>query len=417
MKKYLLQLGLVSFTAGAQLLANPSGADVIYGDVTITDSPGIGLLTIESNSDRSIIDWDDFSIGVFETTDVILPDSTSALLNRVTSSNLSVLLGALTSNGNVYVINENGVLIGSNATIFTGGFLASALDTLDTQFLNGGNMDFYSSQSNYVINYGQIVASNGDVILIGVNVENSGTILANGHVVALGASHEVIVKPADSERITISVLGDSGSTGIGVNNSSTGYIQAMQAELKSDGNPYAFAVNHQGWINVTGVSTDQGRVFLHTESNSQTDGGIMNIDGLVTAVNSDATGGYVEITGNDITLNNNCFIDASGNAGGGTVLVGGSLLNMDPTIPTAYTTTVTSGTFIDVNANYFGTGGTCVIWADDTTTFYGSIQSTGGVFSGNGGIVEVCGVNSTDNEGNINVSANMGSDGLILTCP
>lgn len=55
-------------------------------------------LTVHQHSHRAIINWQDFSIGAVDLTRFVQPSATSAVLNRVTGSNLSTLDGTLSAN-------------------------------------------------------------------------------------------------------------------------------------------------------------------------------------------------------------------------------------------------------------------------------------------------------------------------------
>ena len=83
-------------------------------------------------------------------------------------------------------------------------------------------------------------------------------------------------------------------------------------------------------------------------------------------------------------------IDASGDAGGGTVLVGGSKQGKGE-VRNALTTDVDSNSTIFADALREGDGGTVIVWADNTTFFDGKIYSRGGSEGGNGGFVETSG--------------------------
>ena len=60
----------------------------------------------------------------------------SYVLNRVTGGTESQILGQLVSNGAVYLVNPNGILIGEEAQVQTAGFIASTLDLLGEDLLD-----------------------------------------------------------------------------------------------------------------------------------------------------------------------------------------------------------------------------------------------------------------------------------------
>ncbi len=65
-----------------------------------------------TNSPRAIINWQGFSIGAGETTNFIQQNASSSVLNRVIGPDPSVIFGTLTSNGQVFLINPSGIMIG-----------------------------------------------------------------------------------------------------------------------------------------------------------------------------------------------------------------------------------------------------------------------------------------------------------------
>ena len=138
-----IALAVSAALCSSQILANPLGGQVISGSATIQSSGN--QTTINQSSNRAIINWQSFSIGNGERTHFNQPSASSAVLNRVLGGNPSELLGALSANGKVFIINPNGVLVGAGATINTGAFVGSTRDVSNPQFMAGGNLDFFGS--------------------------------------------------------------------------------------------------------------------------------------------------------------------------------------------------------------------------------------------------------------------------------
>src|SRR5262245_56908107 len=104
--------------------ANPLGEQVAAGSATFNrDGSTLNVTT----SDRAVINWQDFSIGAGELTRFLQPNASSAVLNRVVSGNPSSILGSLQANGQVYLVNPNGILVGAGAQIDCHSFVASTL--------------------------------------------------------------------------------------------------------------------------------------------------------------------------------------------------------------------------------------------------------------------------------------------------
>jgi hypothetical protein len=146
-------------------------------------------------------------------------------------------------------------LIGSDATIDTGAFLASTLDADNQEFLNASDMTFTGDANSnvYLYNYGTITADTGDVILLGYQIYNQGTITAANGTSAQGAGVEIVLQPSSTDnRILIVAHPDPLSTVMtGIDDGST--ISALRSELAADGNAYQVAIQHEGWIDAIGT--------------------------------------------------------------------------------------------------------------------------------------------------------------------
>jgi filamentous hemagglutinin family protein len=104
----LASTALLPIAAQAQQL--PSGGQVAAGSATIGSASG-GAMTITQGSDRAVINWHDFSVGAGGKVDILQPNAGSALLNRVTGTATSTIAGQINANGQVFLVNPNGILI------------------------------------------------------------------------------------------------------------------------------------------------------------------------------------------------------------------------------------------------------------------------------------------------------------------
>ncbi|SDU13592.1 filamentous hemagglutinin family N-terminal domain-containing protein [Verrucomicrobium sp. GAS474] len=393
----------------ATAAANPTGADVVSGTASIS-SNGNTLNIVNSNG--AIINWGSFSIGAGETTNFLQPSSASSVLNRVVGSNLSEIYGTLSSNGKVFLINPNGVMIGSTGIINTAGFLASTLDVSNADFLanNGsGTMHFTGNGGAGITNYGTIKALGGNVVLMAERVTNAGTISATatasgkGGNVVLGGGTDVYLTTTQNDGAYIRATGKGQII-------NSGTIDAVSARLQAaGGNEYALAINNTGTIKATGVVRRGGHVYLlspdSTISNSGSiiakkvdgsggkilaSGGTALNSGILDASASSGKGGKVTMQGNYVALYDGGSIYVSGPSGGGTVMIGGGAHGADPHVLNSQSTFIGSGSIINADATVRGNGGTVAVWSDGTTRFYGSISAKG-AGAGLGGWVETSG--------------------------
>lgn len=346
-------------------------------------------MNVNTLTDRTIINWQGFSIGAGETANFIQPGASSAVLNRVTAlNNPSLINGALNSNGNVIVVNPSGVMVGSTGVINTNGFTASVLDLPNNEFLQGGPLNFRGDSTASVINEGMIKTGSGGAALIGGDVVNTGVITSDGGSISLATGGSVTL--ADGSRFT----------------------HADLATIEAGLSPYAGVIQNSGTIRATGAIETGGEVFLVNPG-----GNIMH-DGTIAAYRSSASGqigGDVTVEANDIQLAG-AEIDVSGAAGGGRVNVGGGFQGKDPSITNAATTSVDADSVIKADAIDNGNGGQVVVWSDEETDFAGTITAQGGANGGDGGLVEVSGLKLRF-DGLVNTSAPQGNTGWLLLDP
>ncbi|MEM9446348.1 MAG: filamentous hemagglutinin N-terminal domain-containing protein, partial [Verrucomicrobiota bacterium] len=177
--------------------------------------------------------------------------------NRVVTGAPSELLGTLNSNGQVYLINPNGILVGSNATIDTGGFVASTLDVSNEQFMSGADLTFMGDSQASVINQGVIKGRTSDVVLIAREVHNEGIIEANEVMSVLRsdrAEKKIFVSDNDQEETYSLAAYKKGAANGRVtlldNIAGPGAFWSQKGEVEkalfTDGNVWAWA-SSQNW--------------------------------------------------------------------------------------------------------------------------------------------------------------------------
>lgn len=450
----LLAPGLLVWDSPLQ--ANPHGGRVVHGDVSIGAGHG-GNLQIRQNSRNAIIHWESFSIASGETTQFRQSGPNAAVLNRVTGGDPSAIHGALKANGNVFVINPNGILVGAGGTIDVHGLVLSTLDVEDGEFLARSDLVFKgSATSGGVTNLGRINAIGGDVFLIGRTVANSGTVRSEGGRAGLAAGEEVLLKADDGtggERLFVRATG-AGGTGV----LNDGTIEGAAVELKAHGNLYALAINNKGSVRATGTATSGGRVYLRGAGGTvdstgtirasssgtgsagralieaayakvdgmiRTEGGDVRISatesvelgGRLDVSNAVGRGGNIVVEGTEISLGSTASVDASGGAGGGSVRVGGGFQGRDAEVRNAERLVVSDGATLRADSTGDGDAGTVILWSDGRTDFAGTV-SAGAVGAGNGGFVEVSGKNELLFEGMVStLSAGGGRAGTLLLDP
>jgi trimeric autotransporter adhesin len=167
---------------------HPFGGKVVSGNASITQ---VGNTTdIRQSSEDVAIDWLSFSIGAQSSVDFIQPSASAVAVNRISGANGSEILGHLDANGQVYLINPNGILFGKGSQVNVGGLVASTLDATGSG--GSGSQSFEGSGTGSIVNQGTISAANGGyVALLGNRVSNEGVISAQLGTVALGSGSAV----------------------------------------------------------------------------------------------------------------------------------------------------------------------------------------------------------------------------------
>ncbi|MEP6873684.1 MAG: filamentous hemagglutinin N-terminal domain-containing protein, partial [Burkholderiales bacterium] len=419
----------------------PGGGSVVSGSATI-GAPAAGQLTVLQNSQRAIIDWNSFSIGAGQSVRFVQPGADAAVLNRVTGSTPSTIAGSLTGNGQVFLVNPNGIAITPTGTVqLGGGFVASTLDIRNDDFM-AGRLGFSARDATIgrVANAGAVqVAPGGFVALLGDRVSNEGRISAPLGRVALGAGTQATLDLNGDGILQISWAGgpraaDSGVLVPGSVEAVGGRIELKAADARA---ALRSVVNVSGSLVATSVSGRDGAIVLEAgtdgsarvsgllDVSGQASAGRIAISGNSVALDGDAAridarstaghGGAVSATAHDALTLGRVAIDASGASGGGSVLLGGELRG-GGTLTHARTTDVLDGTRIHADALVQGTGGSIVLWSDERTGFHG-LLSARGAGSGAGGSAEVSSHGVLDFGGSVDLRGASGHSGELLLDP
>lgn len=179
----------------------PTGGDIRGGDGSIEQSGQ--QMTINQDSQRMAIDWESFSVGEGARVEFIQPGSDASALNRVTGDQISHIRGAIDANGQVFLVNSNGVIFGDTAQVDVGGLVASTLDISPDDFM-AGELAFEGDSSSAIINHGNIRTSDeGFVALIAAQILNQGSITTPKGDVVMGAGSRVTLDMGGSVSIEV----------------------------------------------------------------------------------------------------------------------------------------------------------------------------------------------------------------------
>lgn len=299
--KNWMAISLLSLTWFHALQAKPSGAEIRHGKVSIHHQEE--NLHVKQHSKYAILHWKDFSINEGELTEFHLENSAGATLNRVTGSQMSRLMGTLRSNGKVYLINPNGILVGPKGVIETAGTILSTLDLTDDAFLEDRELWFKGDSQAGIVNLGRIETVTGDIFLLAAKVQNDGTLQAPHGTVGLASASEIYLMPTGQERLVIKIPVRDGVL------ENTGEINASIVEMQiAKENPYAFAINSPGTISASKVEKQGGRILLRAT------GGSIAANGNLVAPEGD-----ISLYGDKISVSGT--LSVSGEEAGGNILV------------------------------------------------------------------------------------------------
>lgn len=410
----------LSVGALSPAFAGPTGGVVVEGQGTISN-PAAGQTRIDQASSQLHLNWATFDVAANESVQFNQPSSSSVAFNRILDQNPSQIFGTIQANGQVVLVNPNGLLIGRTAQINVGSLVASSLDAIDFDATTG-RYRFSSSRSapGGVFNEGTITAgSGGSVTLLGGRVSNTGTIVADLGSVNLAAGRTATLDLAGDGLLRLEVgsdlLANADGAADAVNNSGTVQANGGQVLLTAAAVQDVFTnlVNNTGVVQAGRIDNSGGTIRLVGAGGAVRSSGTLD----ASAGDSASTGGSVAVLGDRVGLFGAAVVDVSGATGGGQALIGGDFQGKNPEVLNASQTYVSVNANINADAGASGDGGRIIVWADEVTRFDGNLSSRGGALSGNGGFAEVSGKKTLVFTGGADLRAAHGTSGTLLLDP
>ncbi|EJV6164202.1 filamentous hemagglutinin N-terminal domain-containing protein [Salmonella enterica] len=409
-----LLTGLIAGLLPAMALAAdlPTGGQIVGGQGSISTSGN--QMTIHQQTQNMATNWHSFDIGKNNTVQFVQPNSSSVALNRVTGASGSQIMGTLKANGQVFILNPNGVLFGKNARVDVGGLVASTKNISTTDFMKGQyTLSGSGNPGAQVVNQGSLTTSKGGyIVLAGERVSNSGTVTTPSGKTILAAGKTVTLQ-----------LDNGGLTSVSVNGSVVNALVENQGLISAtNGQVYLTAkgqdmllntvVNNSGTVEAKGLANRGGEIVLNGG-----DSGVVSQSGHLLADSQTGQGGKITLEGQNIHLAGGSLTTATGKTGGGEVYVGGGWQGQDSHIKNASKVVMDKTATVDVSATENGNGGTAVLWSDDYTNFRGTVLAKGGAKSGDGGRVETSSHRNLQASGAVDASARAGHGGEWLLDP
>ena len=408
-----------TFASSISPLTVPTGGQVASGTININQSAP-GKLVVNQTTNQGIINWQSFNVGVDAAVHFNTPNASAGTLNNI-SGGSSTILGSIYSNGRLFFANPSGIIFKPGSQVKAEGLVASAMKISNQDFL-ANNFKFTNNQIASLQNEGNLEAQY--VALIAPQVLNKGTITTNVATI-IAAGDDVKLAISDSNRLSVNINPAkiktlSSNEGVIKSENGTVSIQANVAQELIDqtiNTPKSAdkLISENGVIKLV---SNSGSIKSKNVNLSAGPLGGTEVSGTID-VSSNTKGGDIEITGKEINVKSNSTLLATGETGGGNILVGGDWQGSNGVLQATYTT-VEKDTVIDASSKGVGDGGKIVVWSDikdpnSKTIANGQLISKANI--GEGGKIETSG-SSLDTE-NISVDAGSrtGKGGLWLIDP
>jgi len=306
----LLPLSIYAAISNTEL---PTGANITQGSANISQNGNV--LNIHQNSQNLSTNWNTFNIGKDATVNFNQQNQSSIAINRVLDSNASQIMGRLNANGQVFLLNPNGVVFSKTAQVNVGGLVASTLSLNDADIQNGKYTLKANANSTATIeNNGTIqTLLGGTVALIAPNVKNTGSIVTPNGVTHLTAASQVTLALQDGSLTQYQVdqgvfkgLVDNGGAILADNGAV--YLTAKAKDSLSKA-----VVNHSGIIEANRLSQNaKGEIILLGDMQN----GETNVSGLLKAEGKNGQdGGFIETSAAQVKIENSTVVSSHSEGG------------------------------------------------------------------------------------------------------
>ncbi len=264
----------------AGTLPQPSAQFVSSGSADSTVAGN--TLTIDQASNKAILNWDSFNVAGDSAVRFNQPGADAAALNRIHSADPSVIQGSIDANGQIYLINQNGILFDQGAQVNVNSLVATSLDIDDEVFKKGllsntdgsaalqwqGDQAGFEQSQVRVENGASITAkTGGSVLLLAPTVRNNGhiatpegqTVLAAGAKVYLTASSDPKLRGFVVE---VDPYADAADPQVKIGGSVTNEQLGEIITARGNASLVGYAVNQSGLVRATTSVQRNGSILL-----------------------------------------------------------------------------------------------------------------------------------------------------------
>ena len=321
---------LLALSLGGTAYAMPTGGQIQSGQGTIAQNGK--NMTVTQQSGKMAVDWTQFNIARDEAVKFAQPGRDAVALNRITGGQKSVIDGALSANGNLFLVNPNGVVFSKTSSIEVGSLVASTAQLSDTFMKSFAgstanlNLTIGEGNNSAILNEGTITAQGGLVALHAAQVENTGTISNPGGTVALAAAKQLTLSPDSDGKLNYAVDGELAQAKA----LNSGRIQAeggyVVMTAKSADDVLGTVVNNTGTIEAKTLRQDEkGQILLDGGQSGQ-----VEVSGTLDASGTDEgqSAGSIKVIGQKTVVHDNTNLLAKGNVDGGKIETSGDVLSL-----------------------------------------------------------------------------------------
>ncbi|NNH01044.1 YDG domain-containing protein [Acinetobacter sp. ANC 5414] len=348
----LFSFSLFPLSIHAAIVNNelPTGAQINSGSAQFSQAGN--TLNIDQNSQNLSTNWNSFNIGQNATVNFNQPNQSSTAINHVLDSNASQIMGRLNANGQVFLLNPNGVVFSKTAQVNIGGLVASTLNLTDADIQNGKfTLKGDPNNTASIENHGTIhTANGGTVALIAPNVKNIGSIVTPNGTTHLTSASQVTLALQDGSltqyQVNEGVLkGLVDNDGAIIAENGAIYLTAKAKDQLSKA-----VVNHTGLLEANRVSQNaKGEIILLGDMAV----GETHVGGTLKAEGKNgADGGFIETSAAHVEIDANTQVStASDTAKSGLWLIDPVDITIDGAKATAIQTALNSGDVTVTTAN------------------------------------------------------------------
>ncbi len=239
--------------------------------------------TINQQSANVTLNWQSFNIGADGKVEFKQPDASAVAVNRIFDNKASTILGALSSNGRVYLLNQNGILFGSGSQVNVGGLVASTLDITPEALKDGiaraavvgkpafapYEVDGVAAKSGDITveSGANITSANGQVFMFAPAITNRGTISTPDGQTILAAGERVFLVASTDPNVRglLVEVGNGGKVTNGEDANATRAAADLVGQITADRGNVTLAgaaVNQLGRVSATTSVRANGTIRL-----------------------------------------------------------------------------------------------------------------------------------------------------------